>query len=385
MKSATVYKKSINHHGEKVCGDNFQMRKTKNSKIFILSDGLGSGIKASILSILTTEIIATMFESEVMVHEILDTITKSLPVCQKRGIAYSTFTIVEVFNDGKVLIVNYDNPDPLVIKNKSILDIHYVEELINDKLIKKAKLELHENDVIYLFSDGMLNAGLGNIMDFGWGWEKFTEYLTRVYLKNLNIKESVDSMLELTNIYYGNKPGDDATLIAIKCIENPYLNIFTGPPLDKKTDYYYVNKFMESKGKKITCGGTTSNIISKMINKEIDIDLDQELRDLPPYGKMEGIDLVTEGVLTIKKLIELLKSCKTDMYELDFIGQLNGAEKIFLYIRESDEINMLVGRKVNAFYHNPDLPFDMSIRSNLIRELKFNLERLNKKVIIEYC
>ena len=175
-------------------------------------------------------------------------------------------------------------------------------------------------------------------------------------------------MIDLTNIYYGNNPGDDATLVAIKCTKNPFLNIFTGPPLDKKTDYYYVDKFLNLKGKKIICGGTTSNIVSKIIGEEIEIDLDQELRDLPPYGTMKEIDLVTEGVLTIKKLIELLKKCKNDMYELDFLGSLNGAEKIFLYIRESDNINILVGRKVNAFYHNPELPFDMSIRSNLIRE-----------------
>ena len=188
MISATVYKKSLNHFGEKVCGDNFQMRNTKNSKIFILSDGLGSGIKASILSILTTEIIATMFENEISVREILDTITKTLPVCQIRGIAYSTFTIVEIFNDGKVYIVNYDNPNPLIIKNKSLMKINYESENINGKLIKKTKLELQENDIIYFFSDGMLNAGLGNIMDFGWDWEKFSEYLTKVYLKTLNIK-----------------------------------------------------------------------------------------------------------------------------------------------------------------------------------------------------
>lgn len=385
MLSATIYAKSINHHGESVCGDNFQIRKTKNSKIFVLSDGLGSGIKASILSILTTEIIATMFEKEISLLEIVDTITKTLPVCKNRGIAYSTFTIVEIFHSGKVTIVNYDNPDPLVLKNKKIAKIQYTEKKRNEKIIKVANFDMRESDTIYLFSDGMLNAGLGNIMDFGWGWDEFTEYLGAVYFKSLNIKEAVDSMLELTNIYYGNIPGDDCSLIGIKCIKDPQLNIFTGPPLDKKTDYYYVDKFLKLKGRRVICGGTTANIVSRICDEEIEIDMNQDLSGLPPYGKLKNVDLVTEGILTIKKITELLSKCKENMYETDLIGQLNGAEQLFIFIRESDEINLMVGRKVNTFYHNPALPFDMSIRSNLIREFKQNLERLNKKVNIEYC
>ena len=74
------------------------------------------------------------------------------------------------------------------------------------------------------------------------------------------------------------------------------------------------------------------------------------------------------------------------MYDVDVdADNANAAEKLFYIIRECDEVDILVGRKVNAFYHNPALPFDMSIRSNLIRELASNLERVGKKVKLEYC
>lgn len=384
MLSASVYMKSLNHHGEEVCGDNYQMQKTDESKIFVLSDGLGSGIKASILAILTTEIITTMFENEIGIEDIVETITKTLPVCKRRGIAYSTFTIVQIYKNGNIKIVNYDNPEVVIIRNKSIYQPRYQESKINDKIIKKCELRLEKDDMLFMLTDGLLHAGLGNLMDFGWGWESIAQYLRQIYMKSPDLKDIVDNLIDLTQIYYGNKPGDDATLIGIKCIARPKVMIFSGPPLDRQTDRFYVDKFLNYNGKKVLCGGTTGNIVAKLSGQEIEINLDRKYKDLPPYGKMKNVELVTEGVLTIKKLNEMLSKCN-NMYELKLETPLDAAEKLFSIIRDCDVVDMLIGRRVNVFYHNPALPFDMSIRSNLIRELSEKLNKAGKTVNVEYC
>ena len=387
MISAVVYKKSLNHFGEEVCGDNFQVSSTGNSKIMVLSDGLGSGIKASILSILTTEIITTMIEKGVDIEEVVNTVTKTLPVCKMRGIAYSTFTIVQIFRDGRTKIVNYDNPRSIIIKDGEVFKPPYNEIMVNDKKIKSYEFKMDNGDFIFIMSDGVVHAGLGNLMDFGWGIDNIASYLKKMYRKTRDVKEITNNLIELTDSYYGFKPGDDATLVGIKAVEEPRVMIFTGPPLDSKTDRYYVDKFMKFEGKKVICGGTTGNIIAKIIEKEIEVDVMNSYNgSIPPYGTMEGVDLVTEGVLTIQGLIKLVAECKKDMYDVDVdADNANAAEKLFYIIRECDEVDILVGRKVNAFYHNPALPFDMSIRSNLIRELASNLERVGKKVKLEYC
>lgn len=387
MASAVVYKRSINKYGEQVCGDNFQMTKNDDSKIIVLSDGLGSGIKASILSILTTEIISTMLQKGVNISEVVKTIANTLPVCKIRGIAYSTFTIVQIYKNGTVKLVNYDNPEPIILKKGVCFIPPYREEIISDKKIKIATFKLDAEDFIFIMSDGVVHAGLGNLMDFGWGTKNIANYLKRMHRKTRNVKYMVDSLIEVTNSYYEFKPGDDATLVGIKMTEKSSVIIFTGPPLDQKTDKYYVEKFLNFEGKKIICGGTTGNIVSKVSNRKIDIDLSATVyKGLPPYGEMEGVDLVTEGVLTLKALNELLEKCKNNMFEIDIEEKTaNSAEKIFLILRTCDEIKFLVGRKVNVFYHNPALPFDMSIRSNLIRDIAKNLEKLGKKVEIEYC
>ncbi len=386
MASAVVYRKSLNKFGEEVCGDNYQVSKTKDSKIVVLSDGLGSGIKASILSILTTEIISTMMRMGVDIDEVVNTIAKTLPVCKVRGIAYSTFTIIQIYNNGNIRIVNYDNPSPVIIKKGDIYYPDYKETLVDDKKIFVTNITLDPNDFIFALSDGIVHAGLGNLMDFGWGLDNIAPYLKRIYRRTNDLKYIVDNLVELTDSYYGFRAGDDATMVGIKITENPRCMILTGPPLDPKTDYFYVQKLLDYDGKKVVCGGTTSNIVSRISKKELEIDIkDIKKNDLPPYGKMSGIDLVTEGVLTLQALNKILLCCKKNMYELDFDGNDKAAEKLFLILRDCDEIDFLVGRKVNAFYHNPALPFDMSIRSNLIRDISKNLERLGKEIKVEYC
>lgn len=388
MKSAIFYNRSLNHFGEEVCGDNFQRGSTENSKIVVLSDGLGSGIKASILSILSTEIITTMIEQGVELEDVVDTITKTLPVCKTRDIAYATFTIAQIFNNGKVKIVNYDNPRIIVFKNGSIFSPDYKQLSLNGKTLKKTEFTMEKGDFLFMMSDGVVHAGLGNLLDFGWGVDNIEEYLYELYNKTEDLKEIVDNLIELTETYYGFEPGDDASLVGVKIIEKPRVKIFTGPPLDPRRDEFYAKEFMEFQGKKIICGGTTGNIIAELMGNEIKIDINSAKKSgLPPFGELEGVDVVTEGVLTIQALNQMISSCTKDMYEIQCNNWVNanGAEKIFLIIRESEEVHILVGRKVNVFYHNPSLPFEMSIRSNLIRELSCHLERMGKKVILNYC
>jgi hypothetical protein len=387
MISAVIYKKNLNKFGEEVCGDNFQLGKTEDSKIAVMSDGLGSGIKASILSILTTEIISTMFKKGVDVEEVVHTIANTLPVCKVRGIAYSTFTIVQIFRNGMVKLVNYDNPKPIILKKGQLYWPTYQEKIINDKKIKISTFTLDPEDFIFVMSDGVVHAGLGNLMDFGWGIENIAGYLKRMYRRTRDIKYMVDNLIAVTESYYGFEAGDDATLVGLKITEKPRAIIFTGPPLDPKKDSYYVEKFTKFDGKKIISGGTTSNIVSRITGNEMEIDLTStSSKELPPYGHMENVDLVTEGVLTLKSLNKLLSECKNNMYEIDFDKKnINAADNMFLILRDCDEIKIMVGRKVNAFYHNPALPFDMSIRSNLVRDIVKNLQRVGKDVEIEYC
>lgn len=382
---AGVTVKQLNKYGEELCGDTVKVKKISGATIVVLSDGLGSGVKARILSSLTCGIIVTLFEQGIDLKETVHTLAKTLPVCKVRGIAYSTFTICIVNEDGEVRIINYDGPPPVIIKRGQLIDLGTLGAYknIEGRKILDVRFNGDPGDAIFMMSDGVLHAGLGNLMNFGWGWENVAEYLRKAFVKYDSSRKAVEAVMELTNNYYGGQPGDDSTLVGIRIKEKKSLVIFTGPPLDPTMDGYVVKRFLSHKdATKVVCGGTTGNIVARELGQEIEVDLSTMLDDVPPIGKLKGVDLVAEGVLTLKKVIAILKKYGVDAENIPH-GR-DGATLMAKMLAESEEITLMIGQRINPFYQNPSLPFDMSVRHNLITELISILEKAGKKVTVEY-
>ena len=120
---AEVGYKSINHDGEQLCGDHVDIvEQGDNSTVVVLADGLGSGVKASILSTLTSKIISTMMSEDMKLEDCVSTIAATLPICSVRGVAYSTFTIIHLIENETVEIIQYDNPNVIFIRGDSVYD-----------------------------------------------------------------------------------------------------------------------------------------------------------------------------------------------------------------------------------------------------------------------
>ncbi|PLV60053.1 SpoIIE family protein phosphatase [Thermotoga sp. KOL6] len=377
------YFKSLNKYNEELCGDVVKTLNSPNSFIAVLSDGLGSGVKANILATLTSEIISTMLKEGVDLTETVDTVTKTLPICKERGIAYSTFTIVQGLPNGNVKITNFDNPDPMIIVDGAIILEKPKQKVFAGKIVKIWELKLEPGDFIGLISDGVMYAGLGEFLNFGWGWENVAEYIQKLLRKYGNPRLVVENVIDVVNNYYNGKCGDDATVVGILVKEKENLIVFTGPPLNKEDDEKIVKKFLSLPGKKVVCGGTTVNIVSRILGKEPEMDISTARPEIPPMGKLEGIDLVTEGVLTMTKTLEYLKT--SDFDELKLPSDRNAALELAKLLINADTVHIIMGQSINPFYQNPDLPASISIRKNIVEELARILREHGKEVTIEYC
>ncbi|MBT1247156.1 MULTISPECIES: SpoIIE family protein phosphatase [unclassified Thermosipho (in: thermotogales)] len=373
------YYKGWAKYNEELSGDKVKCCSTPDSFILVLSDGLGSGVKANILATLTTEIFLTMFEEGIPLPDILETVLKTLPICEERKIAYSTFTVIQVFKNGEVRVVNFDNPDPIFVSNGSILRIPSEEQTIHGKKLKLWKFRVIGRTYIYTFSDGVLYAGLEKLLDLGWGYENISDYLIKATRKYDDLKYVVDNIMDIVFNYYDGQPGDDATLAGIYIREKKKLVIFTGPPLNKENDEQVVKLFLSEEGEKIICGGTTSNIVSRYVNKEVKMDLSTMRSDVPPFGELEGVGLVTEGVLTLSKTLELLEKCNGDKTKIPKDDK-NAAVMLAKKLLEADECKFIFGQSINSVYQNPDLPIDISIRKNIIEKLANILSKYEKTI-----
>jgi hypothetical protein len=380
-----IYELSLNKKGEELCGDQVKYLKTDKKTTVVLSDGLGSGVKANILATLTTEILITMLNADVPLEEVLKTIIATLPICQVRKIAYSTFTIIQVnCETAKFKVINFDNPPFLFFHHGKTVQLETKTEKILDKKITLTEGYLERGDFLGAISDGVLYAGMGVELNFGWGWENIAQYIENVSLTNpRKAQVIVSKVIQKTHELYRGEIGDDATFVGIYVRKRNPLMIFTGPPLDEKQDKKYVDQLIEFKGRKVICGGTTGNIVAKHIHQSIEMDLSTMRKELPPIGQLQGVDLVTEGILTLSKATEYIKICNCDLSRLSC--DRNGAYLLAKEILEADSIVFLVGQKINEFYQNPLLPKNISIRRSLIEDLVQFLRDRQKEVTVEYC
>ncbi len=386
--SVDISWKSLNKHGEELCGDKVEVLKTKDSEIVILADGMGSGVKANILATLTSKILGTMFLEGAKIESCVETIAKTLPVCKVREVAYATFSILQIFHNGEAYLVEFDNPLCIFVRDGKIVDYPYQERTMEGKNIREYRFQVKLKDCFVLMSDGVIWAGEGELMNLGWTWEDMADYTLKCTKQTLSASRLAAMLSQLCDDLYGNKPGDDTTVAVARVIERRIVNIFTGPPTHKEDDDRVVRDFMKQEGKKVVCGGTSANITSRVLKREIVTSVNYADPTVPPMATIEGLDLVTEGVLTIGKSLGLLKRYEQDEFDEAFFDELdadNGAAKLAkLIIEECTQLNLFVGKAMNVAHKNSNLPFDLSVRMNLVEQLKECAQNLGKNVNVKY-
>lgn len=379
--------KSINHVGEQLCGDHVDIIDTEDdSSVIVLADGLGSGVKASILSTLTSKIISTMISAGLPIEECVSTIAATLPVCSVRGVAYSTFTLINIKSNRTAEIIQYDNPSVIFIRNGDAIEYPKSEMTIGGKKIIKSVIRLEEGDVIVAMSDGCPHAGIGTSFNFGWKIEDISNFMAAMSTVGYTAKTLATMLVDECDKLYDGKPGDDATAVVVKVRRREPVNILFGPPSNRDDCNRMMSLFFSKEGKHIVCGGTTSSIVSKYLGKPIKASLDFIASDVPPIAEIEGVDLVTEGVITVNKVLEYAKDYLNDNSSYDKWGfKQDGASQICrLLFEEATDINFYVGRAVNPAHQNPDLPINFNIKMNLVEELSKCLREMGKKIKVSY-
>ena len=384
---ADVGYKSINHHGEQLCGDHVEVvEQGEDSSVIVLADGLGSGVKASILSTLTSKIISTMMAQGMSLEDCVSTIAATLPMCSTRGVAYSTFTIVHLVNNMMAEVIQYDNPPVILIRDGKSVEYPMTEMNIDGKRIYKSIIYLQENDLFIAMSDGCPHAGIGGAYNFGWKREEIASFMETISDVGYTAKTLSTILVDECNKLYGGKPGDDATACVIRIRRREPMNILFGPPSNRDDCDRMMNLFFSKAGKHIVCGGTTSSIVSKYLGKPLRPTLNFEMSDIPPTAELEGVDLVTEGVITVSRVLEYAKDYILDntAYEKWSMGR-DGASLICrMLFEEATDINFYVGRAINPAHQNPDLPINFNIKMNLVEELSDCLRKMGKRIKVSY-
>ena len=380
---------SLNKAGEELCGDSVIIRTSPDSFVAVLSDGLGSGVKASILSTLTAEIAARMFESGGSVEDVMLTLVETLPECSVRKLAYATFAVLMVYNGRDAHLVEFDAPPLILVRNNVLLDLPLEEKEFKGRIIREAHFELQENDYMVLVSDGYEHAGLGGIYRLGWGWKNIALAVQRFVQTGVDTVRLTQALSRTCMKLYDDKPGDDSTVISMKVRPAVSACILTGPPANKDLDDFAVSQFMKAEGTKIICGGSTAQMAARILDQKLEVewippwkrtgDAPSKKKGSPPTAHLKGIDLVTEGILTLGLAIEIMRQAQTIH---DLPNDDDAATRLARYLMSADNIHLIVGTAINP-NQVADLVRGEPMRMVYIREIVQELTKRNKQVTVE--
>jgi hypothetical protein len=373
--------------GQFVAGDVFICRKIKEEGrvIAVLSDGLGSGVKASVLANLT----ATMAIKYIQAFEGLGrsaaTIMETLPVCEVRKISYSTFTILDLDEDGTCRFAEHGNPSLMLMRGARPVPFEresFTLEAWRDREIHFGQMKLEVGDRLVCCSDGVTQAGMGKpMMPLGWGQEGAMAYISSLLAGDLELSShQVAGHLAAEAQRHDDGSAKDDISVAVVYFRHPRrLLVMTGPPFSRERDRTMADLALRYNGRKAIAGGTTATIIARELGREVEMDLRNLTADVPPMSRMPGIDLVTEGTLTLARVAELL-----DRGEISANGG-GPAQAMIRLMLESDIVDFVVGTRINEAHQDPNVPGELDLRRNIIRRLTSTLEsRYLKETSVQF-
>lgn len=362
--------------GQVVSGDVFMSRKIKEEGrvISVLSDGLGSGIKAGVLASLTATMALRYAAAFVDVRKSAGIIMDTLPVCEVRKISYSTFTIVDLDDDGRTRVIEHGNPALLLFRGGRLMPIDRAEitlERWKDRTIRYSEFDVQLGDRIVYFSDGISQAGLGNKgFPLGWGQEKVCAFLQRQIGQDEQIgsRDLTRKVVAEALVIDGSAAKDDMTCAVVYYRHPRRLLVITGPPFLKEHDTQLAEMVRTFPGRKAICGGTTANIVARELNRPVRPLLTHLDPEIPPAAEMEGVDLVTEGTMTLARVAEMLEQGAAQPWPD------NPARDLMNQMLQSDIVEFVVGTRINEAHQDPNVPVELGLRRGIVRRIISLLE-----------
>lgn len=374
---------SLNKKKEKICGDYYTIitDSDSDSTVMVLSDGLGSGVKANILATLTAEMLSIMIARKVNIRTAVKAVADTLPVCSVRNLAYATFTVM-VAEENEICLLQYDNPDVILLRNGK--NVEYCRDILmfGEKEIHQSCFQFREGDMLIFMSDGVTNAGMGKTTYAGWGREEVVEFCEQHYRDGMSAQEMSSAIADAGLALNLDETDDDLTVLTVAAMKKNIVNIMVGPPADREDDRSYFETFFQKEGMHVVCGGTTAKLVADYLQTEVAGLPDSGTEEVPAMSEIKGIDLVTEGLLTLEKLVDYCDDFQEDRtYFNQIIKKKDGAAELFrVLFAEATEINFFFGNALNDNYTS--LHIDREKKKKMALELIDHLKAEGKKVKI---
>jgi len=328
-------KQSSKNHGVP-CGDVVEIYRDDISTTLVLCDGLGSGLKANIYATMVCSRIITLIKNGQSVRSAFHIVGETMNSAWGKELPFAVFTIARILSNGNTLVLTYDMPSPFIVTKNYAEVLKGKVYTWSKAIIQETVCVLKKNEGLVLVSDGITQAGLGQGLANGWEIDGVARYVSsKLPNSDLNYEDIACQIHDKAKELWKKIKGDDCSVIFAQNNKGVTVNILTGPPENKEDDYIQVNSFMRAEGLKIICGGSTSQMLSRIAKKTMEVEENKSFISLPTY-KIKGIMLATEGVITLNQVCNILyhnvdvKNEESPVYEL--VEYLKIADKVVFFV-----------------------------------------------------
>jgi len=367
-----------NKKGYSVCGDHCICERTPAGTIYVLCDGIGSGVYANISAIFSANHILELIRGGMSPRITCETVAASMHRAHSEDMQFAAFSVAYIQPDGQFTIYSYEAPSPVLLQNNHATLPTQRFYTAGFEIISEVDGILTEGDAILLFSDGVSQAGLGHGYGMGIGSDGVVNFINRNYDPDDGIVELPKQIMAMCQQVSAGNYEDDTTLALIYCRQAKELTLLTGPPSKQSLDHVYATDFMEMPGQKVICGSTTTDILARELQLQVVTLSMGNSFGQPPEYEIAGIDLVTEGAITLNQVYNIL-----DEPAERLIGN-SLVERLCLMIKSADVIHLMIGNAANVAHD--DLIFKqigVHIRKSTIQQIANTLKK-HGKLIIEH-
>lgn len=324
------------------CGDIVVSEKNLEATTVIVCDGLGSGAKANVFATMCAARISELLKRGFSPLHAFSNVVNTMNKATEKDLPFAAFSLLRILNDGSATVLAYEMPPPILIAKGYSTVLNQEVQTIDERIVTESHCSLSNGEGILVVSDGITQAGIGKGLPYGWDIEGVNKYLNSQFRNDLRLADIPELVRQKAKEHWKDKPEDDCTATIVYARPGTQVNILTGAPDDQGKDRKMVRDFMSREGIKIVCGGTTAKIVARESGKKLEIEESFNDSITPPSYYIQGVDLVTEGAVTLNQLYNVWG------VDLSKMNRKNPVTDLYSAILSADRINLIVGRAINT-------------------------------------
>ncbi len=327
-------------HAGSPCGDVVGSDRHPSAVTIVCADGIGSGVRAHLAAEMCKSRLLELLRLGFSLRKAAASVVRTMEQARDPSKPFAAFNVARIRNDGMATVLGYEAPGAILLSPRHASALPKVTLELGGALVAESNCYLEPGEGLLIMSDGITQAGMGGKTPDGWTVDGVVRFLNDRLIDGIDSKE-IPNVVHREAIRLWGVAGDDCSAVLALCRKGQIVNLMTGPAAHQSDDASMVRRFIQSEGIKIVCGGSTAEVVARIMRREVRVEQAPKSMIAPPRYEIDGIDLVTEGAVTLNQVYNLLDE------DIRNLKEDSGVTELCALLQIADRVNVFMGNAKN--------------------------------------